>query len=408
MFSLSWFTTIPGLLITGGVLLLVIALVIFIVTSRKDKKEKKNNEVDKNSVTVPVQNVSQAAAPVGVQPVAMPAVDMGGTPAPVQPVTPVSVGMPEIAVNPVNTQDMSVNVMPTIQPPEVAFNNVSSMPGENIAPTPEIPVVATPEINSIAPPVVGSDYSNINNEVAAVPYVSNVMNQSVVNNSLPVTPDITSYTTAVENNIPSYPENPINNIVDNAVVSPTPVVEEVPTMPINNGYNMTQEQVVPSVEQVVPEMQDVVAPTITNTVDSYSAPSIAPVSNTSIYGGANPVVSDVAMPEVSQQHQIYGGANPLETTQSVPIAEIANEINANNTQPVIQPEVQVMQSAPVYQQSAVSYEQPSVMPTAPTAPVVPNYTAQQQAYIPDTGVAINNNFAYQTAPVQAPNSNIPQ
>ena len=34
--SLSWFTTVPGLLITGGVLLLVIALIIFVVTSVKD------------------------------------------------------------------------------------------------------------------------------------------------------------------------------------------------------------------------------------------------------------------------------------------------------------------------------------------------------------------------------------
>ena len=37
-FSLDWFLSIPGLLITGGVLLLFIALIILIVTG-KNKKE---------------------------------------------------------------------------------------------------------------------------------------------------------------------------------------------------------------------------------------------------------------------------------------------------------------------------------------------------------------------------------
>ena len=40
-FNLSFFTTIPGMLITGGVLLLLIALIIFIATgSKKGKKNK--------------------------------------------------------------------------------------------------------------------------------------------------------------------------------------------------------------------------------------------------------------------------------------------------------------------------------------------------------------------------------
>ena len=38
-FDLSWFKTIPGLLITFGVVLLIVALIIFIVTSSKNKKE---------------------------------------------------------------------------------------------------------------------------------------------------------------------------------------------------------------------------------------------------------------------------------------------------------------------------------------------------------------------------------
>ena len=43
-FSLDWFLTIPGMLITGGVLLLVIALTILLVTSSKAKKGKKKEK----------------------------------------------------------------------------------------------------------------------------------------------------------------------------------------------------------------------------------------------------------------------------------------------------------------------------------------------------------------------------
>ena len=40
-FDLSWFTTIPGLFITGGIVLLIIAIIILIATGKKGKKETK-------------------------------------------------------------------------------------------------------------------------------------------------------------------------------------------------------------------------------------------------------------------------------------------------------------------------------------------------------------------------------
>ena len=43
-FDLSWFTTVPGMFITGGVVLLIIALIILLVTGKKSKKEKKLQE----------------------------------------------------------------------------------------------------------------------------------------------------------------------------------------------------------------------------------------------------------------------------------------------------------------------------------------------------------------------------
>src|SRR5699024_9385403 len=53
-FSLDWFLSIPGLLITGGVLLLLIALIILIVTSRKKK--------DKNDSTAATEPAQATAA----------------------------------------------------------------------------------------------------------------------------------------------------------------------------------------------------------------------------------------------------------------------------------------------------------------------------------------------------------
>lgn len=53
-FDLGWFTTVPGMFITGGVVLLIIALVILIVTGKKSKKEKKAKEAaDANANTAP-------------------------------------------------------------------------------------------------------------------------------------------------------------------------------------------------------------------------------------------------------------------------------------------------------------------------------------------------------------------
>ena len=52
-FSLEWFKTPPGILITAGVVLLVIALIMFIVTSVKSKKGAKEEVPATNPVQAP-------------------------------------------------------------------------------------------------------------------------------------------------------------------------------------------------------------------------------------------------------------------------------------------------------------------------------------------------------------------
>ena len=88
-FDLSFFTSIPGMLITGGVLLLLIALVIFIATgSKKGKKNKKGEEqnvavtTDKNTVvSTPTVEATVATEPVVMPTAETPAqsVDTGNT-----------------------------------------------------------------------------------------------------------------------------------------------------------------------------------------------------------------------------------------------------------------------------------------------------------------------------------------
>ena len=82
--DLSWFITIPGMLITGGVLLLIIALIIFILTSgKKNKKEKtpKAQEGDLSNLELP--QIPNQAVDGGVTP------DMVA-PSPEQPSIPVT------------------------------------------------------------------------------------------------------------------------------------------------------------------------------------------------------------------------------------------------------------------------------------------------------------------------------
>lgn len=63
-FSLNWFTTIPGILISLGVVLLIIALILFIVGGKKTKKEEVavvNNEVEPAMEDASISDVTPIA-----------------------------------------------------------------------------------------------------------------------------------------------------------------------------------------------------------------------------------------------------------------------------------------------------------------------------------------------------------
>ena len=163
----SWFTTMPGLLITGGVLLLTIALIMFIVSGKKSKKEKAAKEaeqsgtqdviatpattqvpvVDPNAMTVPVGNIPMA--PVDAQNGNTSDSNVGG-PVPVDPMvvnsTVQNSAMPEVAT-PAMPEVLAAPAMPEVPA-------APAMPEVSAAPT--IQSTHGPVIYGGASPVVGN------------------------------------------------------------------------------------------------------------------------------------------------------------------------------------------------------------------------------------------------------------
>ena len=115
-FDLSWFTTIPGILITCGVVLLIIALIIFIITSKKNKKEESKGEVaatqnvaDQIATPIEIDNTplpsmtssNDAAVPIGLPDEPVPVAEPTPVVAPVEPATSIPVAEPTPVVAPV-------------------------------------------------------------------------------------------------------------------------------------------------------------------------------------------------------------------------------------------------------------------------------------------------------------------
>ena len=262
-FDLSFFTSIPGMLITGGVLLLLIALIIFIATgskkgNKKNKKEKDN--VASVDATAPTDTANATAMDASVNTMDVPTTSMGNA-AQVNnvvadtvsstPTVEPSVVSPEVNNNPVNVGE--------VQPSTDANTNQSAMPAVDM-PTNN---VVTPSVTPDTTPVVGDMNASVNNVV---------------------TPE--NVVTPVENNINDVN---MNNNIDTATPSDVASAPAVTIVDDNNSNND-----IPAVE---------------------AAPKEEPKP---IYGGSSPVIPKIEI-DNNVHRPIYGGANPLENTQSIPI-----------------------------------------------------------------------------------------
>lgn len=335
-FSLDWFMTIPGMLITGGVLFLIIALVIFIVTGNKKSKPKKEVVAAQN------ESATQAVAATQTQEVQQPTV---ATTEQVQPVTQAvesfTAPQPIVTETPQSVEPVSIVSQPAVETGAPIINQVPAEPAVFSAKIPE-EVVPTP--------VVEPQTTHINEPI-----------EMKVSESEPV--EIVKPTVAV----PTVNEVPTAS----PEVFTTPV-QAIPTEPVVNTPSMfdTQAVEVPS--------------------SSYKAP-VVENKERPIYGGVSQIVPPI--PHEAAHRPIYGGANPLENTQSVPIVELNQEkLDQKPVAPTIDiPTVAApsVASEPVVPTPVVERPQPTVAPTnnifgtqVVNNPVVNNETVQ----VPSTPV----------------------
>lgn len=291
-FDLSFFTSIPGMLITGGVLLLLIALIIFIATSpKKEKKSKKeeNNElqeaptVSNEVATVEVSNVGD-----NPQNVAAPnnGFDSQVVPVP-QEVNEAPTNQNQVEIEaPVEPTIVNPTVEPTIEP--VKVNNepinqvepqvipvVNMEPVQNVAPIENTSNVETFENSSNMGIVNNDKFDDINKTVASAepitivneeekiePQVATVQEEpkTIYGGASPVIPKIE---VEGEQHRPIYGgANPLENTqsIPRVNVSSSPIPVVTPT--INEAPKMEEPKIEPQV--VNPTVTEIPTPVIEN------------------------------------------------------------------------------------------------------------------------------------------------
>ncbi len=257
-FDLSFFTSIPGMLITGGVLLLLIALIIFIATGSKKGKKDKKEEIEN------VDNDTVATTPT---------VDMN------------------VATEP-NMSTEEVNT--TVETPDV----ISAEPAVEDAPQ----IVVTSSEAQMEP------ISIVENNTPVVNEENNQnLNQTVEPNTISneeVNPQVEMSAENVDTTTTGVDEN-INVNADPVVI----------TSDVNNA-GQTNEPIdtMASVNQESNEVAEAPAITIVN---EEPKEDIVMETSKQIYGGTDPVIPKIEV-EGTEHRPIYGGANPLENTGAIP------------------------------------------------------------------------------------------
>ena len=323
-FSLDWFMTIPGMLITGGVLFLIIALVIFIVTGNKKSKPKKEVVAAQN------ESATQAVAATQTQVVQQSTV---ATTEPVQPVTPavesLTTPQPIVTETPQSVEPVSIVSQPAVETGAPIINQVPAEPAvfsakipEEVVPTPVVEPQTTPINEPIEMKVSESEPVEIVKPTVSVPTVNEVPTEPVVN-----TPSMFD-TQAVEVPTSSYKapvvenkERPIYGGVSQIV---PPIPHEAAHRPIYGGANpLENTQSVPIVELNQEKLdQKPVAPTIN--ISTVATPSVA----------SEPVVPT---PVVEQPQPAVAPTNNIFGTQVVNNPVVNNESVQVSSTPVVEP-----------------------------------------------------------------------
>ena len=269
-FDLSFFTSIPGMLITGGVLLLLIALIIFIATgSKKDKKDKKAEaeSIDNTNNTVaetPTVNANVATEPVA--PVTTPPLDTTT----VADAPQIVVTTPEVPSEPVNVVE---NNTPTVNEPNSQNLNqtveANTIPNEVVNPQVEMPTQTVEPVttnvndNTIVntnPVVMPSEQSNI--EQASVPNNTVELNNQESNEVIDV-PPITIVNEEPKEKPVIEPAKPIYGGTDPVI--PKIEVEGNEHRPIYGGANPLENTgAIPTINTTAEKINPTVTPEVPN------------------------------------------------------------------------------------------------------------------------------------------------
>lgn len=286
-FDFAWFTTLPGILITGGVVVLLVALIIFIASNKKDKKNKTPEvaAVDNNmnvandgmNMGMPLNDLNNGID-MNMQNSAVPSMDFSNNE-----LNNSNMGDINSMNNDINN---GINSNANDNFYNQNFNNSVDMNG-----IPTINNSVTPNYNSVTP-------TNV------VDFTTQTVSESLpVNNNFGVVnsnDELQSQNNTINSNVeipsvPSYNEN-INLNNSSAVTQNYP---EVNVAPVVNDVPSTTNYVVQQPETVAPQ----------------TMPTTAEVKP-SIYGGVDP--ANIMPTHEEVKPVIYGGADPLEHTATLP------------------------------------------------------------------------------------------
>ena len=268
-FSLDWFMTIPGMLITGGVVFLIIALIIFIATG--NKKSKTNKEVQAVQEASKQEAVATANQTVTQTPV-VPTNNQVVTPQPV--VTPEPV-VPATPVNSMAEKSVKEEVEPAVF--------TATIP-EDIAPQPVVQQ-SVPVVNSTVSPIVNNKTVSPTMPTPAVPTIEQtpVVNQPVVP-SIPVNEEKKETIQTPSFDMPRQiygGANPLEN------------TQSVPIVPSRPVVTKEVKVEVPTVATPTVPVTPSVTSQVSNDIFASSSVATTPVN-------ANPVVEPTVQSTVSQ------------------------------------------------------------------------------------------------------------
>ena len=288
-FDLSWFTTIPGILITCGVVLLIIALIIFIITSKKNKKEESKGEVaatqnvaDQIATPIEIDNTplpsmtssNDAAVPIGLPDEPVPVAEPTPVVAPVEPATSIPVAEPTPVVASVEpaTSIPVAEPTPVVASVEPATSIPVAEPTPVVAPVEPATSIPVAEPTPVVAPVEPATSIPVAEPTPVVAPVEPATSIPVAEPTPVVAPveEKPAIYGGVSEIIPNIDLNqksdhqiyggadPLENTQTLSVVSPSaPAVEPTPVVTIPTVEEATSQQsepvinIIPSVEEVI-------------------------------------------------------------------------------------------------------------------------------------------------------------